>query len=245
MNASSFARRVLYAALVASGLASAAWAAEPVPVEVRVDLRADRSVQGPMVRLSFPNGADPQIVLCNDEAIDGDAVRNDRLWLCRGELDGEGTARLVLLAGAGGTAEQELAALNVELVPGRTLRWAWKAGARAWTADDATTGLSEQQRAAASMLSGGAPVAPGGALSGSPPEGSSEPGNRGPPRPPGTLDPIFAQPIARDLPTDEVVIPTQTVMPPWPVWLAMPGLLAAVVALRAALAAVRARVRAA
>lgn len=216
---------------------------------VRVDLRADRRVQGPMVRLSFPNGAEPQIVLCNDEASDGDAVRNDRLWLCRGELDGEGTARLVLLAGAGGTAEQELAALNVELVPGRTLRWAWKAGARAWTADDASTGLSEQQRAAASMLSGvaagAAPGAPGGEPGGPPPEGGSESGGVGPPRPPGMLDPIFAQPITRDLPTDEVVIPTQTVKPPWPAWLVVPGVLVAVVALRAALAAVRARVRAA
>ena len=216
---------------------------------VRVDLRADRRVQGPMVRLSFPNGAEPQIVLCNDEASDGDAVRNDRLWLCRGELDGEGTARLVLLAGAGGTAEQELAALNVELVPGRTLRWAWKAGARAWTADDASTGLSEQQRAAASMLSGvaagAAPGAPGCEPGGPPPEGGSESGGVGPPRPPGMLDLIFAQPITRDLPTDEVVIPTQTVKPPWPAWLVVPGVLVAVVALRAALAAVRARVRAA
>lgn len=221
-----------------------------VPVEVRVDLRADRAATAPTIRVAHAaahDGADE--ILCFDDGSEGDSVASDRLWLCRGTVTGKGAGRITLVAGAGGTSERVIETVAVALVPGRKLRWTWNAGAQTWPADERGAsplgGLEVLRPEPGDAL----PSAPdiGLGVPGSSPGGDGEQQGGGPPGHPGGpggqggLSRYFSLAVAYAAPTRSAPIPSRLRSPDWRAAFGLLSAIAAMVGARAVWRAVSMR----
>jgi len=245
----------LIATLAAALVVPRAFAsAEPVPVEVRVDARSDRGVGTPTVRIVYGKSASgrpvQEAVSCRDDGSNGDSAAKDRLWYCRGELETAGSARLVLVDGAGGESERTLDELAVKLVPGRTLRWSWSSKPAAFPvnrlspngagplAGRSPSGASESLNAFAAGAGSASQSAPG--AGGGMPEAPGESAG-GAPGGPGGKDRLtrrIALPLSYQSPARATKVPSELVTPPWQAFAAVPGALIAAFLARAVLSAV-------
>jgi hypothetical protein len=188
--------------------------------------------------------------VCANEAVKLTGATIDDELNLRGELETAGSARLVLVDGAGGESERTLDELAVKLVPGRTLRWSWSSKPAAFPvnrlspngagplAGRSPSGESDSLNAFAAGAGSASQSAPG--AGGGMPEAPGESAG-GAPGGPGGKDRLtrrIALPLSYQSPARATKVPSELVTPTWRAFAAVPGALIAAFLGRAFLSAV-------